>query len=150
MGGTWGSPCHRMFPTRRSMLSVRMAFSTAIPDSSGIVHRHSRRWSIGVRDDVDHLESLRCDYGATVTDEEEVEGLDLSQHSETAYSLGGSSLRERNIRLVGAESASIRPDCPHASAASGGGLEPLRHLPRFRDFQACTATGAMDSTMIQP
>jgi ammonium transporter, Amt family len=33
--------------------------------------------------------------GLRVTDEEEVEGLDLSQHSETAYSLGGSSMRER-------------------------------------------------------
>jgi ammonium transporter, Amt family len=33
--------------------------------------------------------------GLRVTEEEEVEGLDVSQHSETAYSLGGSAFRER-------------------------------------------------------
>jgi len=41
------------------------------------------------------LKVLDAIMGLRVTDEEEVEGLDLSQHSETAYSLGGSSLRER-------------------------------------------------------
>ena len=41
------------------------------------------------------LKVLDAIMGLRVTDEEEVEGLDLSQHSETAYSLGGSSMRER-------------------------------------------------------
>jgi ammonium transporter, Amt family len=41
------------------------------------------------------LKVLDAVMGLRVTDEEEVEGLDLSQHSETAYSVGGSSLRER-------------------------------------------------------
>jgi len=41
------------------------------------------------------LKVLDAVMGLRVTDEEEVEGLDVSQHSETAYSLGGSSFRER-------------------------------------------------------
>jgi Amt family ammonium transporter len=41
------------------------------------------------------LRVLDATMGLRVTDEEEVEGLDLTQHSETAYSLGGSALRER-------------------------------------------------------
>jgi Amt family ammonium transporter len=41
------------------------------------------------------LKILDATMGLRVTDEEEVEGLDLSQHSETAYALGGSALRER-------------------------------------------------------
>jgi ammonium transporter, Amt family len=41
------------------------------------------------------LKILQATMGLRVTDEEEEEGLDLSQHSETAYSLGGSALMER-------------------------------------------------------
>jgi ammonium transporter, Amt family len=41
------------------------------------------------------LKVLDALMGLRVTDEEEVEGLDVSQHSETAYSLGGSTFRER-------------------------------------------------------
>ena len=41
------------------------------------------------------LKVLDATMGLRVTDEEEVEGLDLTQHSETAYSMGGSALRER-------------------------------------------------------
>ena len=41
------------------------------------------------------LKVLDAIMGLRVTDEEEVEGLDLTQHSETAYSVGGSILRER-------------------------------------------------------
>ena len=41
------------------------------------------------------LKVLDATMGLRVTDEEEVEGLDLSQHSETAYSLGSSTFRER-------------------------------------------------------
>jgi Amt family ammonium transporter len=41
------------------------------------------------------LKVLDAVMGLRVTDEEEVEGLDLTQHSETAYSLGGVSYRER-------------------------------------------------------
>jgi Amt family ammonium transporter len=40
------------------------------------------------------LKVLNAVMGLRVTDEEEVEGLDLTQHSETAYSLGGSTFRE--------------------------------------------------------
>jgi Amt family ammonium transporter len=40
------------------------------------------------------LKVLDAVMGLRVTDEEEVEGLDLTQHSETAYSLGGSTFRE--------------------------------------------------------
>ena len=41
------------------------------------------------------LKVLDALMGLRVTEEEEVEGLDVSQHSETAYSLGGSTFRER-------------------------------------------------------
>ncbi len=41
------------------------------------------------------LKVLDVTMGLRVTDEEEVEGLDLSQHSETAYSLGASAVRDR-------------------------------------------------------
>jgi len=41
------------------------------------------------------LKILDATMGLRVTDEEEVEGLDISQHSETAYSLGGSTFRDR-------------------------------------------------------
>jgi Amt family ammonium transporter len=41
------------------------------------------------------LTILKATMGLRVTDEEEVEGLDLSQHSETAYALGGSAIRDR-------------------------------------------------------
>jgi Amt family ammonium transporter len=41
------------------------------------------------------LKVLDAVLGLRVTDEEEVEGLDVAQHSETAYTLGGSILRER-------------------------------------------------------
>jgi ammonium transporter, Amt family len=41
------------------------------------------------------LKVLDATMGLRVTDEEEVEGLDLTQHSETAYAIGGSMLRER-------------------------------------------------------
>jgi ammonium transporter, Amt family len=41
------------------------------------------------------LKVLDAVMGLRVTDEEEVEGLDLTQHSETAYSIGGVSYRER-------------------------------------------------------
>jgi ammonium transporter, Amt family len=40
------------------------------------------------------LKVLGAVMGLRVTDKEEVEGLDLTQHSETAYSLGGSTFRE--------------------------------------------------------
>jgi Amt family ammonium transporter len=40
------------------------------------------------------LKVLDALMGLRVTEEEEVEGLDVSQHSETAYSLGGSTFRE--------------------------------------------------------
>jgi len=38
---------------------------------------------------------LKATMGLRITDEEEVEGLDLSQHSETAYAIGGSAIRDR-------------------------------------------------------
>jgi ammonium transporter, Amt family len=38
---------------------------------------------------------LKATMGLRITDEEEVEGLDLSQHSETAYTIGGSAIRDR-------------------------------------------------------
>jgi Amt family ammonium transporter len=41
------------------------------------------------------LKVLDATMGLRVTDEEEVDGLDLSQHSETAYSMGGSIFGER-------------------------------------------------------
>jgi Amt family ammonium transporter len=41
------------------------------------------------------LKVLNAVMGLRVTDEEEVEGLDLTQHSETAYTLGGSIFGER-------------------------------------------------------
>jgi Amt family ammonium transporter len=41
------------------------------------------------------LKVLDAVMGLRVTEEEEVEGLDVSQHSETAYALGGSTFRER-------------------------------------------------------
>ena len=41
------------------------------------------------------LKVLDAIMGLRVSDEEEVDGLDITQHSETAYALGGSSLRER-------------------------------------------------------
>jgi ammonia channel protein AmtB len=41
------------------------------------------------------LKVLEAIMGLRVAEEEEVEGLDLSQHSEMAYSLGGSAVRDR-------------------------------------------------------
>ncbi|RPJ33379.1 MAG: hypothetical protein EHM35_10600, partial [Planctomycetaceae bacterium] len=40
------------------------------------------------------LKVLDATMGLRVTEEDEMAGLDLTQHSETAYSLGGSAFRE--------------------------------------------------------
>ena len=50
------------------------------------------------------LKVLDAVMGLRVTDDDEMAGLDLSQHSETAYSLGGSSYGEYGMSGSGARS----------------------------------------------
>jgi Amt family ammonium transporter len=96
MGGTWGALATGLFATKEINAAGADGLFYGNPGQLwnqfiGILAAGAlgfvMTWII--------LKVLDAIMGLRVTDEEEVEGLDLSQHSETAYSLGGSSMRER-------------------------------------------------------
>jgi ammonium transporter, Amt family len=96
MGGTWGALATGLFATKEINAAGADGLFYGNPGQLwnqfiGILAAGAlgfvMTWII--------LTVLDAIMGLRVTDEEEVEGLDLSQHSETAYSLGGSSMRER-------------------------------------------------------
>jgi Amt family ammonium transporter len=96
MGGTWGALATGLFATKTINAAGADGLFYGNPSQLwnqliGIVAAGAlgfvMTWII--------LKILDLTMGLRVTEEEEVDGLDLSQHSETAYSLGGSSLRDR-------------------------------------------------------
>jgi Amt family ammonium transporter len=96
MGGTWGALATGLFATKEINAAGADGLFYGNPAQLwnqfiGILAAGAlgfvMTWII--------LKVLDAIMGLRVTDEEEAEGLDLSQHSETAYSVGGSSLRER-------------------------------------------------------
>ncbi len=96
MGGTWGALATGLFATKEINAAGADGLFYGNPGqlwnqiigilTAGILG-FVMTWII--------LKVLDATMGLRVTDEEEVEGLDVTQHSETAYALGGSSLRER-------------------------------------------------------
>jgi ammonium transporter, Amt family len=95
VGGTWGALATGLFATK--------AINAAGAD--GLFYGNPAQlwnqciaifasWVLGFVLTFIILKVLDAVIGLRVSEEEEVEGLDISQHSETAYSLGGSIFRE--------------------------------------------------------
>jgi Amt family ammonium transporter len=95
VGGTWGAIATGLFATK--------AINAAGGD--GLFYGNPGQlwnqliailaaWVLSFVVTIIVLKILDVTMGLRVTDEEEVEGLDLSQHSETAYALGGATFRE--------------------------------------------------------
>ena len=96
VGGTWGAVATGLFATK--------AINAAGAD--GLFYGNPAQlwtqligilaaWVLGFVVTFILLKILHATMGLRVTDEEEVEGLDLSQHSETAYAVGGTAVGER-------------------------------------------------------
>jgi Amt family ammonium transporter len=92
VGGTWGALATGIFATRL----VNEA------GGDGLLYGNSKQlgvqlvavlvtWVLGFVMTTIILKVLDATMGLRVTDEDEMAGLDLSQHSETAYALGGSA-----------------------------------------------------------
>ncbi len=95
VGGTWGALATGLFATRRSTRRAATGSSTATPASCG--RRSWRCWpptSLAIVGTFVILKVVDAVVGLRVTDEDEMAGLDLSQHSETAYAMGGGSYSE--------------------------------------------------------
>jgi Amt family ammonium transporter len=95
VGGTWGAIATGLFATR--------ALNPAGAD--GLLYGNSAQlwnqivgvvagWALGFIVTAILLKVLDATMGLRVTEEDEMAGLDLTQHSETAYSLGGSTFRD--------------------------------------------------------
>ena len=92
VGGTWGALATGLFATK--------AINDAGAD--GLLLRQPRQlwtqvvavlvtYALAIVGDLRHPEGRRRVVGLRVNEEDEMSGLDLSQHSETAYAFGGGS-----------------------------------------------------------
>jgi Amt family ammonium transporter len=95
VGGTWGALATGLFATKAVNEAGADGLFYGNPGQLwnqviGIV----AAWVLGLVATFVILKILDATMGLRVTDEEEMEGLDVSQHSETAYSLGGPTFRE--------------------------------------------------------
>ena len=110
VGGTWGALATGLFAIeadqRRRAATVS---STATPGSCG---PRSWRWlatyALAIVGTFVILKIVDALVGLRVTDEDEMAGLDLSQHSETAYAFGGGAYGEYR-RVGAAPSPRLRP-----------------------------------------
>jgi ammonium transporter, Amt family len=96
VGGTWGAIATGFFATKAINAAGADGLFYGNPGQLWIqLIGILASWVLGFVVTFILLKILDATMGLRVTDEEEVEGLDLSQHSETAYALGGSAVRER-------------------------------------------------------
>jgi ammonium transporter, Amt family len=96
VGGTWGAIATGFFATKAINAAGADGLFYGNPGQLWIqLIGILAAWVLGFVVTFILLKILDATMGLRVTDEEEVEGLDLSQHSETAYALGGSAVGER-------------------------------------------------------
>jgi ammonium transporter, Amt family len=96
VGGTWGALATGLFATKTINVDGGDGLFYGNPGQLwNQVIAIVAAWVLGLVVTFILLKLLDATMGLRVTEEEEVEGLDVSQHSETAYSLGGSSFSER-------------------------------------------------------
>ncbi len=118
VGGTWGALATGLFATKL----VNEA------GGDGLLYGNPKQlwiqlvavlvtWVLGFVMTIVILKVLDATMGLRVTDEDEMAGLDLSQHSETAYTLGGSAAYGEYSMTGGGALESMKP--AEAKARSG-------------------------------
>jgi Amt family ammonium transporter len=109
VGGTWGAIATGLFATKAVNEAGADGLLYGNPGQLWIqIAAVAVTWVLALVMTTVILKVLDALMGLRVSEEDEVAGLDLSQHSETAYALGGSSYGEYSVTGGGAFAEAIR------------------------------------------